>query len=307
MLKYLIAIFIYCLSLSEIQADIWSEVEHGYADNNGTKIHYATAGSGPLVIMIHGFPDFWYSWRHQMEGLRGEYKVVAIDQRGYNLSDQPKGDENYAMPNLVSDIAAVVRHFGKEKAIIVGHDWGGGVAWGVAFAYPNLVDKLVILNLPHPNGLAKVRSSSSEARANTNYAEVFRQGKPEDPDIFFGGPMNPQSLSSWVADPKARKHYVTAFEKSDFNAMLAYYKQNYPGVPEQDAPPPPPAPILNMPVLIFHGLKDTALPSDALNNTWDWINADLTIVTTPDASHFVQQDASELVTTTMLWWLNARK
>jgi len=307
MLKYLVTIFIFCFSVSEICADIWSEVEHGYADNNGTKIHYATTGSGPLVIMIHGFPDFWYTWRHQMEGLRGEYKVVAIDQRGYNLSDQPAGDENYAMPKLVSDIAAVIKHFGKEKAIIVGHDWGGVVAWSLSFAYPDLVDKLVILNLPHPNGLARVQSTSPDARANTNYAQVFRKGKPEDPDILFGGPMNAQTLSFWVADPAARKRYVTAFEKSDFNAMLAFYKQNYPGLPKEDAPLPPLAPKLNFPVLIFHGLDDTALPSDALNNTWDWINADLTIVTTPGAAHFVQQDAAELVTTTMHWWLNARK
>jgi len=305
--RYLIAVVIFFLSLSAIRADIWSEVEHGYADNNGTKIHYATTGTGPLVIMIHGFPDFWYSWRHQMEGLRGEYKVVAIDQRGYNLSDQPEGDENYAMPNMVSDLAAVIQHFGKEKAIIVGHDWGGVVAWSLAFARPDLVDKLVILNLPHPNGLAKVQRTSSKARANTNYAQVFREGKPNDPDIFFGGPMNAQSLSGWVSDPEARKRYINAFEKSDFNAMLAYYKQNYPGPPDANAPQPPPAPILNFPVLIFHGLKDTALSSDALNNTWDWINADLTIVTAPDAAHFVQQDAAELVTTTMRWWLNARK
>ena len=75
-------------------AELWDEVEHGYADNNGIKIHYASVGEGPLVIMIHGFPDFWYSWRHQMEGLKDSYRVVAIDQRGYNLSDKPEGDEN---------------------------------------------------------------------------------------------------------------------------------------------------------------------------------------------------------------------
>ena len=89
-------------------ADLWDEVEHGYADNNGVKIHYATIGEGPLVIMIHGFPDFWYSWRHQMEGLKDDFRVVAIDQRGYNLSDKPEGDENYNMRYLVGDVAAVI-------------------------------------------------------------------------------------------------------------------------------------------------------------------------------------------------------
>jgi pimeloyl-ACP methyl ester carboxylesterase len=163
------------------QADIWSEVEHGYADNEGVKIHYATVGEGPLVVMIHGFPDFWYSWRHQMEGLKNDFKVVAIDQRGYNKSGQPQGNENYAMPLLVSDVAAVIRHFGADKAVVVGHDWGGSVAWNTAFALPDMVDRLVILNLPHPRGLARELMNSAEVRANTNYAQAFRKGKPSDP------------------------------------------------------------------------------------------------------------------------------
>ena len=89
------------------------------------KIHYASLGKGPLVVMIHGFPDFWYSWRHQMEALAQNFQVVAIDQRGYNLSDKPKGVENYDMRLLVADVAAVIRHPGREHATIVGHDWGG--------------------------------------------------------------------------------------------------------------------------------------------------------------------------------------
>ena len=104
-------------------ADAWSEAEHGYADNNGVQIHYATMGEGPLVVMIHGFPDFWYSWRHQMEGLSENFKVVAIDQRGYNRSGQPEGQANYGMQYLVGDVAAVIRHLGEDSATIVGHDW----------------------------------------------------------------------------------------------------------------------------------------------------------------------------------------
>jgi pimeloyl-ACP methyl ester carboxylesterase len=201
----------------------------------------------------------------------------------------------------------VVKHLGGGKAVIVGHDWGGVVAWNVAFAMPDMVDKLIILNLPHPNGMARVSRSSDEARSNTNYAQVFREGKPSDPDILFGGPMTPQTLSNWVQDQDARKHYIKAFEQSDFGAMLAYYKQNYPATPEKNAPLPPLTPQLKMPVLVFHGLQDSALSSDALNNTWDWIDNDLTIVTTPAASHFIQQDAPALVTSTMKWWLKARQ
>ena len=112
-------------------ADIDDRVTHGYADSNGVKIHYATMGTGPLVVMIHGFPDYWYTWRKQMEGLADRFQVVAIDQRGYNLSDKPSGVENYDVRLLVGDVVAVIKHLGQQKAIVVGHDraasWRGSL------------------------------------------------------------------------------------------------------------------------------------------------------------------------------------
>ncbi|MEM7099957.1 MAG: alpha/beta hydrolase [Pseudomonadota bacterium] len=287
-------------------SNLHDEVTHGYADNNGVDIHYVTAGKGPLVIMIHGFPDYWYSWRHQMNALKDEFKVVAIDQRGYNLSGQPEGVEQYAMPHLVEDVAAVIKHLGRDKATIVGHDWGGAVAWQFAFAKPEMTHRLIVMNLPHPNGMGRELATNPEQQKNSDYARKFQEGSPDDPDIMFGGPMNAENLAGWVSDPDARKLYVEAFSKSSFTGMLNFYKANYPRPPEPGAPPPPAPPRLNMPVLMFHGLQDQALHSDGLNNTWDWIDADLTIVTTPDANHFVQADASELVSSTMYWWLKAR-
>ena len=310
MQKYFSLIIIFFSSLvlfgNSVNADLWDEVEHGYADNNGTKIHYAITGEGPLVVMIHGFPDFWYSWRHQMEGLKDNYRVVAIDQRGYNLSDKPEGNENYNMQYLVSDVAAVIRHLGEEKATIVGHDWGGIVSWQFAFNLPDMVDRLIILNLPHPNGMARELATNLEQQQNSGYARTFIEGSPSDPDILFGGPMTAESLSFWVADPVARERYAEAFAQSSFDGMLAYYKQNYPRT-DSNTPAPPPTPQLNVPLLVFHGLRDTALHSDGLNNTWDWNDADTTIVAVPTANHFVQQDAAELVTTTIKWWLQARE
>jgi pimeloyl-ACP methyl ester carboxylesterase len=284
-------------------------VDHGYADNNGVVIHYVSVGQGPLVVMIHGFPDFWYTWRHQMEALKDQFQVVATDQRGYNKSGQPKGVEAYDMSLLVTDVAAVIRHIGKEKAVIVGHDWGGMVAWQFAMRLPEMTDKLIILNLPHPNGLLRGLASNEEQQTNSGYARKFQQGSASDPDIFFGRPMNPQTLSGWVRDENAKIKYVEAFEQSDFEGMLNYYKQNYPRVSQSGdgSAETPPLPKVLMPVLMFHGLKDKALHSDGLNNTWDWLEKDFTLVTIPGANHFVQQDAAELVSTTMKWWLLARQ
>lgn len=289
------------------EGDVFDRVTHGYATSaDGTKIHYASLGTGPLVVMIHGFPDFWYSWRHQMDALSRDFQVVAIDQRGYNLSDKPKGVERYDVRLLVGDVAAVVRHLGRERATIVGHDWGGVVAWQFAMNLPQMTENLVILNLPHPQGLSRELRINPEQIKNSEYARNFQQKSPDDPTVFFGRPMTAENLAGWVRDPAARQRYVEAFKQSDFDAMLNYYKRNYPRQSGADAPPAPEMPKVQAPVLMFHGLGDTALHADGLSGTWNWVARDLTLVTVPDAGHFVQQDAAELVTTTMTWWLSSR-
>jgi epoxide hydrolase 4 len=279
---------------SAFAADFESKVKQGYVDSNGVKIHYATAGSGPLIVMIHGFPDYWYTWRKQMEGLSDKYQVVAIDQRGYNLSDKPEGVENYAIPLLVGDVIAVIKHFGKDKAIIVGHDWGGAVAWALALGAPQYVDRLIILNLPHPRGITRELAHNPKQQAASEYARNFQKEGAENM-------IKPEQLAFWVTDADAKPKYVEAFQRSSLKAMLNYYKANYPREPYQEDASP--VVKTQMPVLMFHGLKDTALLSGALNNTWDWMGKDLTLVTIPDAGHFVQQDAADLVTRTMRAWL----
>jgi epoxide hydrolase 4 len=275
-------------------ADIESRVTHGYADSNGVKIHYASLGSGPLLVMIHGFPDYWYTWRDQMEALSDRFQCVAIDQRGYNLSDKPKGVENYDMRLLVGDVVAVIKSLGKDKATIVGHDWGGAVAWQFALNLPQMTDRLIILNLPHPRGLARELAHNPEQQKNSQYARDFQK-----PDA--ASKLTAEQLVFWVKDPAAREKYIEAFRRSDFDAMLNYYKRNYPREPYKEDPSP--VVRAKMPVLMIHGLDDTALLAGALNNTWDWLDKDLTLVTIPGAGHFVQQDASELVSRTMRAWL----
>ena len=275
-----------------VAADIESKVTHGYADSNGVKIHYASLGQGPLIVMIHGFPDYWYTWRDQMEALSDKFQCVAIDQRGYNLSDKPQGVENYNVRLLVGDVAAVIKSLGHDKAIIVGHDWGGLVAWQVALNLPQMTEKLIILNLPHPRGLSRELANNPKQQQASAYARNFQ--KPE-------ATMAPEQLTFWVKDPEARKKYLEAFQRSDIQAMLNYYKANYPREPYVEDKSP--VVKTKMSVLMIHGLGDTALLSDALNNTWDWMGQDLTLVTIPGAGHFVQQDASDLVSKSMRMWL----
>lgn len=285
-------------------SDLLDRVEHGYADSDGVKIHYASLGEGPLVVMIHGFPDYWYTWRDQMDALSTDFRVVALDLRGYNKSDKPDGVDAYRMPLLVADVAAVIGHLGEDSAVIVGHDWGGIVAWTFALTRPQMTERLVILNLPHPNGLARELRENPQQYENSAYARSFQTKSPDAPDVFFGRPMTAQTISAWVTDPDARAHYEEAFERSDFTAMLNYYKANYPRAKPGDPLPPGPAlPKAKMPVLMFHGLDDNALLPGGLNDTWEWLDKDLTLVTVPGSGHFVQQDASELVTKTMTWWL----
>jgi epoxide hydrolase 4 len=294
------------LSASSVSAkpseskDLWDRVEHHYADSNGVKIHYVALGKGPLIVMIHGFPDFWYTWRKQMEVLSARYRVVAVDQRGYDLSDRPVGVEQYVMPLLVGDIGAVIKAEGRTSAVIVGHDWGGAVAWTLAMTHPEWIQALVILNLPHPNGIRREIKDNPQQRKNSEYAFNFQKPGAEKN-------LTSERLAAWVKDDAARVHYIEAFNRSDFEAMLNYYRANYPR-PDQpaDTPAPPPLPKVSVSVLEFHGLGDQALLPGALSGTWEWVDKDFTLVTIPGAGHFVQQDAADLVTSTMSDWLARR-
>ena len=280
-------------------ADLMEQVEHRYAENAGVKIHYVVAGTGPLVVMVHGFPDFWYSWRDQIAALEDTYRIAAVDLRGYNGSDKPEGVENYAMPLLVADIAAVIAAEGEASAVVAGHDWGGAIAWSTAMSRPELVSALVILNLPHPSGLMRELATNPQQRRNSAYAYAF-----QEPDAHRD--LTAQKLAGWVTDESARALYVEAFERSDFEAMLNYYKANFPSVSQTGVDDAAAFPKVQCPVLMFHGLDDQALLPGALNGTWQWLEKDLTLVTIPGAGHFVQQDAADTVSTTMRDWIGRR-
>ena len=278
-----------------VQAQELAGSKSGFVENQGVKLHYVAIGEGPLVIMLHGFPDYWYTWRAQMPTLAKTHQVVAFDLRGYNLSDKPEGVENYAMERLLGDVSAVADHFHSDKFTLVGHDWGGAIAWTYAMSNPKRVERLVILNLPHPRGLMRELANNPAQQKASQYAAEFQK---EGADAK----LTPEMLTFWVKDAEARKHYLEAFRRSSLPAMLAYYKANYPR-PPFDKIEASEMPNVKCPTLLIHGLDDTALLPGALNDTWKWVDNELTLVTIPGAGHFVQQDAVDRVTRVVDDWL----
>jgi pimeloyl-ACP methyl ester carboxylesterase len=129
-------------------------IRHESIKANGLSFHCAVAGDGPLMLLLHGFPQCWYSWRHQIEPLARRHKVVVPDLRGYGDSDKPRSISDYALSQLTGDVAGLIRAFGEERAALVGHDWGGAVAWATALERPEMVERLAVLNCPRGNSRA---------------------------------------------------------------------------------------------------------------------------------------------------------
>ena len=168
-------------------------IRQGYAEVNGIRLHYAESGDHEnLVILLHGFPEFWYSWRHQLDFLSKRYHVVAPDMRGYNLSDMPARVEDYRLDVLVEDVAGLIQHFGALQAAIVGHDWGAGVAWALAQKYPERISKLAVLQVP----------PAAAWRANLTLRQLLRSWYM----FFFQIPRLPEAIIS--SSNFARLEYV---------------------------------------------------------------------------------------------------
>ena len=274
--------------------------EDHYAQNGAVKIHYVAAGSGPLIVMIHGFPDYWGTWKPLMGDLDGEYRVAALDLRGYNLSDKPVGVDAYTFPNLIGDVEAVIKAEGRSNAIIIGHDWGAAISWQLAMTRPDLVNKLIIMSVPHPAGFAREMATDKAQQTGSQYARNFQQPG-------FEKNLSPEMLAGMHGkDGPEHDAYLEAFKRSDIGDMLNYYRANYPKTTDGAGMGAKIVPI-NVPVLIIHGMKDTALNAAGHSGTWDYITADTTLLMIPTAGHWVQHDAQPLVDRTIHDWLEQRK
>jgi pimeloyl-ACP methyl ester carboxylesterase len=270
--------------------------QHEFIRTNGITLHYVTQGKGKLMLMLHGFPEFWYSWRHQITEFSQDYKVVALDLRGYNDSDKPQAVEAYAMKELIEDVKGVITELGYENCILVGHDWGGAIAWNFAYTYPEMVEKLIILNLPHP---AKFQEGLTKPQQLLKSWYIF----------LFQLPFIPESILQWndyqaiaaafqnmAVDKSAftqedlEAYKDAAAKRGALTAMLNYYRCIFQSLFKSQ----PQWGILNVPTLMIWGEKDTALGKELTYGTEAYVS-DFRIKYIPNSNHWVQQEQPQLV------------
>jgi pimeloyl-ACP methyl ester carboxylesterase len=156
-----------------------SMFKHDYADVNGVRLHYVTSGTGELILFVHGFPEFWYEWKNQLLEFGRDHQAVALDMRGYNLSSKPPDLEQYRMKHLAEDLRSLAMHLGHKKFILVGHDWGGAVCWAFPLYYPDLLEKLIIINAPHPLVFARELKENPAQQKASQYMLMFRSPQAE--------------------------------------------------------------------------------------------------------------------------------
>ena len=269
--------------------------KHDYITTNGVKLHYVTQGEGPLMLMLHGFPEFWYSWRHQIPEFAQDFKVVALDLRGYNDSDKPTEQSAYVMNEFIKDVEGVIKGLRYQKCVLVGHDWGGAIAWNFAYAHPEMLEQLIILNLPHPAKFAQgLRTLQQLLRSY--YVFVFQL--PWIPELllqssdyqaietaFKGTAVNKSAFTK--ADIGAYKN--AAAKPGALTAMLNYYRNIF-----QQRMLNPNWGVLEVPTLMIWGENDTALGKELTYDTIAYVR-DFQIKYIPNCGHWVQQEQPELV------------
>src|SRR6266550_6023405 len=155
-------------------------LKHEYAEVNGERLHYVTTGKGKLIMFVHGFPEFWYEWKNQLAEFGRDYQAVAPDMRGYNLSSKPADVDQSQVKYMVEDLRALAEKLGHRKFILVAHDWGGGIAWAFAIAHPEYLEKLIIINAPHPALFARELRDNPAQQKASRYMLDFRAPGAEE-------------------------------------------------------------------------------------------------------------------------------
>jgi pimeloyl-ACP methyl ester carboxylesterase len=280
-------------------------IKRQFAEVNGVRLHYASAGSGPLILFVHGFPEFWYAWRRQLAEFGRDHLAVAPDTRGFNLSGKPEGVDQYHVKHLIADLRALARHLGHEKFVLVAHDWGGATAWAFAIAHPECVEKLVIINAPHPAIFARELANNRAQQEASQYMRFFRTPEAEERlsrdnyamlEKFAFGLGKGKSLF----DDETLELYREAWSQPGaLTGGLNYYRAS-------PLEPPLPGGTLDLsrldperfkvkvPTLVVWGQRDKALLPCNLDGLDEFV-PDLTVHRIPEASHWVVHEQSDEV------------
>ncbi len=285
---------------------------HRDINANGIRLHIAEAGSGPLVLLLHGFPEFWWSWHHQLEALAAAgYRVVAPDLRGYGASDKPP--RGYDAPTLSADLAGLVRALGEREAVFVGHDWGGHLAWSVAALHPSVVRRLVVLSIAHPLRMQEAMLRDRRQRRASRYIMRFQLPWAPERWIVDNDAANIAGLlHSWggpgFPDPQTEQRCREAMQILYVpNRALEYYRWAVRSLRRTDGRryrQAMTAPITAATLQIHGGLDPCVLPSTAegsrrfVSGEYEWLQLD-------GVGHFPHQEVPDLVTKELLRWLSS--
>jgi len=306
-------------SFESLAADVDAALSSEHVVANDVRLHVVTAGpaDGDVVVLLHGFPEFWYSWREQIPALAAAgYRVVVPDTRGYNESEKPHGIAAYRIDELVGDVVGLVEHYAGDGAAdadaggdaasahVVGHDWGGAVAWAVAIGHPDVVDRLAIMNAPHPGRFRELLRRPAQLKRSW-YMVAFQL--PWLPELgltrddaaaltdVFGDAMPASEL----------RHYRDAIQRPGAATAAVNYYRAFARVGVRQALPFASAPVpagdddVDAPTLVVWGEDDEALLPENASGLDRWV-PDLRVERIPGASHWVQLDASERVTDALL-------
>jgi epoxide hydrolase 4 len=291
--------------------------KHDFADVNGIRMHYAHSGSGSLMLFAHGFPEFWYCWKDLLPEFARDHHAVAPDLRGYNLTSKPQEVEAYKIDTLVDDLGALARHLGHKRFTLVAHDWGGGVAWSLAMKHPEWLDRLIIVNSPHPTIFERELNTNPAQQKASMYTRMFQSPKTEA--LLMANDFKAMQ-DIVVTDGLKRGHFTAA----DQNAYLAAWAQpgavtgalNYYRAANMGPPVKPGEtarsfetgianPIVNVPTLVIWGEQDPHLMTSNLDGLDQYV-PDLTVKRIPDGTHWVIHEQPKLVAQHMRDWMAAR-
>jgi pimeloyl-ACP methyl ester carboxylesterase len=283
-------------------------ISHDYADVNGVRLHYARAGAGPLIVFVHGFPEFWYEWKNQLVEFSRDHTAVAPDMRGYNLSSKPAELSAYQIPNLVEDLRALtselMKSAGATRFTLVAHDWGGVVAWVFAALHPEMLDKLVIVNAPHPTVFAKLLRENAGQQQASQYMLMFRGPQAEavlsaNSYALLTSMVLGAGLKDGTVSEADKLMYLEAWSQPGaLTGGLNYYRASGIGPPPPGATgaaapaaeaAPQPSLVVRVPTLVIWGEKDTALLTGNLDGL-DEVVPKLTIRRIPEGTHWVVRE-----------------